>query len=245
MATDDRQILVTGTAPAPATWLVPGNGQVTPRTIFAHFDGTSAASPFFPALKVISDAGQTVGIYPSQLSVAAGGSADVTWFPGLGNGGSGALQRLVGARIEARATQAIADNTASDLTYDTVEFDTDGMANLGANNRILTVNTPGWYLIVCCLSYPYNNAGRRIGQILKNEYYSSNPPIGETTAGSSVNAIWTPLSVGGTLTTVTVVAIMDAVAGDFFASGTLQESGGSLNVNGHPNDYLAATLMGI
>lgn len=82
MATDDRQILVTGTAPAPATWLVPGNGQVTPRSIFAHFNGAAAASPFYPALKVISDAGQTVGIYPCEALVAAGGSADVSWFPG-------------------------------------------------------------------------------------------------------------------------------------------------------------------
>lgn len=82
MATDDRQILVTGTAPAPASWLVPGNGQICPRTVFAHYDGTNAANTFFPALKVISDAGQTVGIYPCGTAIAAGGSANVSWFPG-------------------------------------------------------------------------------------------------------------------------------------------------------------------
>lgn len=83
MATDDQQILVAGTAPAPAKWVVPGNGQVTPRSVFAHFDGTSAAVPFFPALKVISDAGQTVGIFPTAASILAGGSGDVSWFPRL------------------------------------------------------------------------------------------------------------------------------------------------------------------
>lgn len=89
VATDDKQILVTGTAPAPATWLVPGNGQVTPRSVFAHYDGTGAGVAFLPALKVISDAGQTVGIYPCGSSVAAGASADVSWFPRVAANGTG------------------------------------------------------------------------------------------------------------------------------------------------------------
>lgn len=83
MATDDQQILVVGQATTPASWVVPGNGQVTPRTVFANYDGTSAAGAFFPALKVISDGGETVGIFPCATSVVAGGSADVTWFPGV------------------------------------------------------------------------------------------------------------------------------------------------------------------
>ena len=92
MATDDQQILVTGQAPTPASWVVPGTGQVTPRSIFAHYDGTGAASAFLPALKIISDGGVTVGIYPIGGGdlIAAGGSADVSWFPGVG-GGSGSV----------------------------------------------------------------------------------------------------------------------------------------------------------
>lgn len=114
MATDDRQILVTGTAPAPATWLVPGNGQVTPRSIFAHFNGTGAGSAFYPAIKVISDAGQTVGIYPCEALVPAGGSADVSWFPGAdldeaqASGAPGVIVEtfLVDSRVEAGATSS-------------------------------------------------------------------------------------------------------------------------------------------
>jgi hypothetical protein len=82
--TDDIQRIITGTAPAPAKWVVPGNGQMRPKDIFASYDGTGAAGPFFPTLKIISDGGKTVGIFPTGTSVAAGASADVTWFPGLG-----------------------------------------------------------------------------------------------------------------------------------------------------------------
>ncbi len=83
MATDDVQVLVTGTAPAPTHFTIPGNGQITPRTVFATYDGTAAAGSFKPALKIISDAGATVGIYAADSAVAAGASADVSWFPGV------------------------------------------------------------------------------------------------------------------------------------------------------------------
>jgi hypothetical protein len=83
VATDDVQRLVTGTAPAPAHFVVPGNGQIRPKTVFATYDGTGAAGSFKPALKVISDGGETVGVYATDDTVAAGASADVSWFPGV------------------------------------------------------------------------------------------------------------------------------------------------------------------
>lgn len=83
MATDDRQILVVGQEATPAAWVVPGNGQVTPRSVFAHYNGAAAGGSFVPALKVISDGGETVGIYPCTTSLVAGASADVSWFPGV------------------------------------------------------------------------------------------------------------------------------------------------------------------
>jgi hypothetical protein len=83
MATDDVQRLVAGVAPTPAHFTVPGNGQIQPKAIFAHFNGTNAAATFQPAVKVFSDGGELVGIYPTQIPVAAGGSADVSWFPNV------------------------------------------------------------------------------------------------------------------------------------------------------------------
>ena len=81
MATDDQQVLVTGTASAPTHFTIPGNGQIQPKAIFAHFNGTNSGSAFVAALKVISDGGETVAICPCPTTVAAGGSADVSWFP--------------------------------------------------------------------------------------------------------------------------------------------------------------------
>jgi hypothetical protein len=86
VATDDLQVLVTGNATAPATFTVPGNGQIRPKAVFASFDGTGAGGDFQPALKVTSDGGELVGIYPCSTTVTAGASADVSWFRGLGAG---------------------------------------------------------------------------------------------------------------------------------------------------------------
>lgn len=83
MPTDDQQVLVTGTASTPATFTIPGNGQIRPKAIFASYDGTGAAGAFAPALKIVSDGGETVGIYKLDSTIAAGASADVSWFPWL------------------------------------------------------------------------------------------------------------------------------------------------------------------
>lgn len=44
-------------------------------------------------------------------------------------------------------TQAIANNTSVTLTYTVETYDNDGMANLGVNNTIVTITTPGVYLL--------------------------------------------------------------------------------------------------
>lgn len=88
MPTDDIQRLVTGTAPAPADFTIPGNGQIRPKAINAVFDGTGAAGNYCPTLEIISDAGVVVARMAAN-SVAAGSSAEVTWAPFLGARGAG------------------------------------------------------------------------------------------------------------------------------------------------------------
>ena len=83
MPTDDQQVLVVGTASAPAHFTVPGNGQIQPKAVRAVYDGSSATSSFIPVLQIVSDAGiKVVECVGSQI--AAGGSAAVSWFPWLG-----------------------------------------------------------------------------------------------------------------------------------------------------------------
>jgi hypothetical protein len=88
VATDDQQVLVTGTASAPASWTVPGNGQIRPKAIYATFDGTGASGDFMPFLEIISDGGEVIA-QSAGSTVTAGGSVEQTWFPRVGTGGSG------------------------------------------------------------------------------------------------------------------------------------------------------------
>lgn len=83
MATDDQQVLVTGVESAPASFRIPGSGQIRPKTIYAKYIGAGVGSSYIPALKITSDGGELIGIYPAFGAVAAGASANVTWFPGL------------------------------------------------------------------------------------------------------------------------------------------------------------------
>jgi hypothetical protein len=87
--TDDRQILVVGQESAPAQFLVPGNGQIQPKCVRAVYDGSGAGSAFLPVLRFISDAGVTVGEFVGT-EIAAGGSAAVSWFPGVGQSAAAA-----------------------------------------------------------------------------------------------------------------------------------------------------------
>lgn len=242
MATDDRQVLVTGTATAPADFTVPGNGQIRPKAVFAHYDGTAAASAYLPVLKILSDGGELVAIAPAVGSVAAAGSADVSWFRGLGgSGGGGGLQALIGARIQATSTQSVPDSANTNLVYQSVLFDTDGMANLGADNRILTVNTAGLYLVVCETQWAFNTAGRRINCALHNAYYTDAVIPDVDSQSSNVNAIWT----GSGRSSNVSVGIYNAAAGDFFSSGAFQGSGAALNANGFANCFLSAVAIGV
>jgi hypothetical protein len=80
-----------------------------PKAVFAHYDGTGAASSFQPALKIVSDGGEVVAICPAPISVGAGGAADVSWFLGTG------LQpaSVPGAII----SSYLADHNAADFTW--------------------------------------------------------------------------------------------------------------------------------
>lgn len=143
VATDDQQILVTGTAPAPATWLVPGNGQITPRSVFAHYDGTAAATAYFPALKVISDGGKTVGIYPCLTAVAAGGSADVSWFPDVGTVAETVTAPVAGVSTETLFLDTpVASVSTSGVLASSVQYLITVQGTFSVWNLALDVGTP-------------------------------------------------------------------------------------------------------
>lgn len=81
-----KQAQVAGT---PAGYTVPGAQEIVIKSVKASFDGTSATTPFLPLLQIVDPGGTVMVECAAESAVAAGGTADVSWFPGLGGGGGG------------------------------------------------------------------------------------------------------------------------------------------------------------
>ena len=92
MAGRDEALFVAGTAASPLDYTVPGSVLFRLKSVYAEFDGTGAGGTFLPAIKLTSDSGHVncIASDPSA-SVAVGGSAAVTWFPGVRVGSSHVL----------------------------------------------------------------------------------------------------------------------------------------------------------
>lgn len=240
----DVAIRAAATAGVPRDYKIPGAQEILPKSVSATMDGTSAASAWFPCLQLLDPGGNVMFSAIAGLSIAAGASADVSWFPGLAGAATGSVQALLGASIEATSPQTIPDGVTTDLQYQSVLFDTGGMANLGSDNRKLTVQTPGLYIVLLEVGWPYSSpsAGRRLAGITMNGF-SASPQIG----GDSRMPIWAPVGGSGggaphTTNSVTVLAAGNA--GDFFASNVQQASGASQTVSDSSNTTMSAILVG-
>lgn len=82
MSAADALITRPGPVAAPLDYPVPASAQIVAVCVTASFDGTAAAGPFCPMYEVIAPDGSVVGRAPLRPEIAAGGAADVTWFPG-------------------------------------------------------------------------------------------------------------------------------------------------------------------
>ena len=81
MARDGQIRLPDGSAPT--TYTVPNAAEIVPKAINATFDGSGASGSFVPTVEYVSDGGVVVARVPCQTTVAAGGSAEVTFAPFL------------------------------------------------------------------------------------------------------------------------------------------------------------------
>ena len=69
---------------APKDYTIPGAQQIRPLSIRASFDGSGAAGAWLPAVQILDNNGNVLSTHADpNVSVAAGASADVTWFPGV------------------------------------------------------------------------------------------------------------------------------------------------------------------
>jgi hypothetical protein len=104
----DTQIHPFGTEPAPADYNIPAAAELLLKGAFAKFDGSGAAGAFVPLLRIISDAGSVSLEAPQDVTVAAGGSADATWFPRV------AAPAATGAAASPVFARAFNDGLSSD-----------------------------------------------------------------------------------------------------------------------------------
>ena len=65
----------------PAGYTVPDAQQILVRSVRAVIDGTGAAGAFTPVLQLKDPTGAIVWQAPGDATIAAGASADVSWFP--------------------------------------------------------------------------------------------------------------------------------------------------------------------
>lgn len=115
----DSQFNPLGSVAAPADWTLPPSLNLQLKNVYASFDGTSAAGSFVPCLQIVSDSGHTVGSYPCASTVAAGGSADVTWFPRVAGSSAQAVFQAPFAALRISAAQTVTGaNTIQHLDMD-------------------------------------------------------------------------------------------------------------------------------
>lgn len=85
----DVTIKAVATEDAPADYAVPPAQEIIIKLASASFDGTEAAGSYVPTLELVSPDRDVIGSFPVGNALAAGASADISWFPRGGIGGAG------------------------------------------------------------------------------------------------------------------------------------------------------------
>lgn len=115
----DIAIRASATAAAPRDYTIPGAQEILPKAVTASFDGTGAASQWFPCLQVLDPGGNVMFSAIETSALSPGASADVSWFPGLGAGGSGASASGAWTQVFHFDVPALSSPTSIDTTGST------------------------------------------------------------------------------------------------------------------------------
>lgn len=76
----DEQILVAGTSSVPVSYTVPNTIEAALLCVNATIDGSGAPANFLATVEIVSDGGVVVARCPCFTTIAAGGSAEISWF---------------------------------------------------------------------------------------------------------------------------------------------------------------------
>jgi len=150
----------------------------------------------------------------------AGGNAVLTMFDVLGN------PVIKPPKINVRATritgQTITDDTETDITFPSEDYDVGGLHDTAINTDRITIpiGKDGLYSIMAGCSFAANTTGFRFARI------TINGVLGNQGDQTKVQAV----TVGGANTVINVARQAKLVAGDIVRLTARQTSGGNLSV---------------
>lgn len=79
----DVAIRASAVAAVPRDYTIPGAQELLPKSVTASMNGTGAAGSWLPCLQILDPSGNVMVSAVSDTTLAAGVSADVSWFPKL------------------------------------------------------------------------------------------------------------------------------------------------------------------
>jgi hypothetical protein len=111
----DAQIVRSSVSAIPAEYVLPGAADFLLKAVQASFDGSGAGGAFLPCVSILSDSGHVVArAIDTAVSVAAGGSAEVSFFPGVKHAAAaagGAVNYILLFGVNSTVTRpAVGDN---------------------------------------------------------------------------------------------------------------------------------------
>jgi hypothetical protein len=157
-----------GAKPSPNDYTLPANLNFEPSAVTALFNGTAAASSFLACLSFYSQDGLLLARTFPGTTIAAGGSAEVTFGPFLGGDDVQVpISAVPSVGLVRSAVQTIATGAAVAIAWDTVTANNFGMWDAGAPTRVTCTN-PGAYAASYELAFAANATGDRAGRLRLN-----------------------------------------------------------------------------
>lgn len=209
----DAQIHPTGTVSAPADYVLPKSAELLLKSVYAKYNGTAATGSFVPLIRIISDAGSVSDEIPQDVTVAAGGSADATWFPHVAAGASTATGTTAvlasGTNIN---TQTVTHGTAALCSFATAVSTSDATklswSTVSVPNDTLTLHGHGFAIITASCTW---TAGTKIdfrilstgGEVIPHDGWDSMSGY-DATPGIFKSTLLDTAYLGSTSTTVQV-----------------------------------------
>lgn len=148
-----------------------------------------------------------------------------------GAGVSGTTPTFVGAKAHNSTDQTISNNSLTNLTFDTNNWDTSSFHSTVSNTDRFVAPSTGKYLVEVIVTWAVNTSGRRFMAYLVNG--GSEVPLQDS--GASTDS--------GNFTTMNGSDIVSLSSGDYVTVHVLQTSGGSLAAKASKT-FVSLTLLG-